>query len=178
MESLPDGKKLDATHVRTSPLVRTASTGMVSFVILGAGCASLLRSYKQYKTNSTGEIKLNANVEEEEEEESSSHIMPILDKEQGGLWDSAVCIRKSFVHQIQTQFQHTIEDDGYENRNNHMIRQYAITGGTTGLGMYLLGPSALSLPVPLLCYLCNDSNSINNHAGQISPQEAFDSLIA
>ena len=71
-----------------------------------------------------------------------------------------------------------IEDDGYENRNNHITRQYAITGGATGLGMYLLGPSALSLPVPLLCYLCNDSNSINNHAGQISPQEAFDSLIA
>ena len=32
---LPDGKKFDASHVRTSPLVRTASTGMFSFVILG-----------------------------------------------------------------------------------------------------------------------------------------------
>ena len=104
------------------------------------------------------------NANEEEEEESSSHIMPILDEERG-LWDSAVCIRKSFIHQIQPQFQHTIEDDG--NGNNHIIRQYAIKGGVSGLVMYLLEPSGLSLPVPLLFYLCNDGNSINNHTRQI-----------
>ena len=99
-------------------------------MILGAGFASLLRSYKQYKADGNKEMKqLNAN------EEDSTQSMPILDEERRGLWDSAVCIRKSFVHQIQTQFQHTIEDVG--NGNNHIIRQYAITGGVTGLGICL-----------------------------------------
>ena len=45
---------------------------MFSFVLLGAGCALLLRSSKQYTADGTGEKKLNANDEEEEDEEDSA----------------------------------------------------------------------------------------------------------
>jgi len=68
-----------------------------------------------------------------------------------------------------------IEED--MDRNVDHMRQFAVTGAATGLGVYLLGPTALSFPVLMLVYLCNDNVDDGRSQRTLSPRQALHTLV-
>ena len=172
---LPTGVKLDARLLQTHPILRMSSNGIFSFVILAAGASSLLRSYQQYAATSRN-IELNSGsrnetadvdgmVNDEDRGERKKETSPYTNTDNGEE-KTANSLWHILTRQILTQF---------DNGNDNYVDQYAVAGGITGLGLYTLGPSALSLPVPLLVYLCNNKEDTNE---QLSPHKAFHSLVA
>ena len=130
---LPTGVKLDAKLLQTHPILRTASNGLLSIIILVAGSSSLLRSYQQY-TITTRNIELNSGSngtdinddkgERKKEISYTSHNNDDkeVEKKANSLWHI-------FSRQITTQFEEIEENNG----NNNYVRQYAVAGGISHL---------------------------------------------
>ena len=134
------------TLVPKHPMVRTASNGVFSLLVIGVGCVSLQRSWEGYKVYTGGD-----------------KIVEAQQLQKNGIIDDSATATKC-VHD-----------------RSERIKSYAVAGGTTGLGLFLLGPSALSFPVPLLVFLSNNNVPVSGNATQstgLSPRQAFDTVLA
>ncbi|KAL7530875.1 hypothetical protein ACHAWF_006801 [Thalassiosira exigua] len=177
------GSPGDVNLLPPHPIVRTASNGLFSFFMIGLGCVSLQRSHASYKLyNEVGGIAMqheispiaigSKNYEKKENELSEKG------RQMKNMHQALVKLRR----QALMQFQLVLED--WPHRAERIV-SYMLTGGATGLGLFLLGPSAMSVPVPLLVYLANNENGkmalcedgLDPHA-DVSPRQAFDSLVA